>query len=237
MKPAKIKDLISVPDSWASISQGKNLAEQQQALLDAHLPRVFGYHLLKVGNLSCELSCHASMIRHQLNLAKNGQLVGLQAKPSELPLQESSIDCSVLLHVLDYSRDPHQVLREVERVLTADGYIIISGFNPMSLVGLRRYLPWPRKSSPWSARMFGPARVKDWLQLLGFEVLYDERFAFTSFVNQRPTPAWLENWGQNYARPFSSCYFMVARKRRSPLTPIRQSWRIKRRVSATATAS
>ncbi|WP_406609173.1 methyltransferase domain-containing protein [Agarivorans sp. JK6] len=237
MKPAKIREVIASPDFWQELPLGDWLMEQQQSLLDQHLPVAFGYHMLKLGNLSAQLNCHASMIRHQLNVAKQGHLIGLRAHPEQLPFQESSIDLCLLAHSLDFSKDPHQILREVERVLTADGYLIISGFNPFSLLGMRRYFPFRKRGMPWSCRMFTPARVKDWLNLLGFEVLNDERFAYTSFVNSRPAPQWFERWGKRYFRATASAYFIVARKRRAPLTPVKKAWRVKQRIPVPSSIS
>lgn len=234
MRPARIQEVVASPHSWQDLPLGDWLLRQQQTLLDEQLPRIFGYHILKVGSLSAELSCHVSSVRHQLNVARESQLAGVLAKPEHLPFQESCIDMCLLAHSLDFSKDPHQLLREVERVLTADGYIMLSGFNPISLLGLRRYVPLPRKGLPFSSRMFTPSRVKDWLNLLGFEVLSDERFAYTSFVNNRPAPLWFERFGRDYFRMTASCYFIVARKRRAPLTPVRNSRWVKPRIAATS---
>ncbi len=49
-----------------------------------------------------------------------------------------SIDLVFLPHTLEFSADPHQVLRETERVLIPEGRVIILGFNPLSSLGLWR---------------------------------------------------------------------------------------------------
>ncbi|MCQ4062135.1 class I SAM-dependent methyltransferase, partial [Klebsiella pneumoniae] len=59
------------------------------------------------------------------------------AEFEELPFESQSLDMIVLPHVLEFSEDPHQLLREVERVLMPEGRVVITGFNPMSLWGLR----------------------------------------------------------------------------------------------------
>ena len=38
-----------------------------------------------------------------------------------LPFESQSIDLVVLPHVLEFSDNPHQVLREVERILRPEG--------------------------------------------------------------------------------------------------------------------
>ena len=57
-----------------------------------------------------------------------------------LPLGRNSIDLIVLQHTLDFSIDPRQVLREAVEVLSAEGWIVICGFNPLGLWGMSRIL-------------------------------------------------------------------------------------------------
>ncbi len=57
------------------------------------------------------------------------------ADPHWLPFPENSLDLIVLPHALEFTSDPHQLLREVYRAMRAEGQIVISGFNPFSLFG------------------------------------------------------------------------------------------------------
>ena len=61
-----------------------------------------------------------------------------------LPFAENSIDGFLLANELDFAQDPHEILREVDRVITQNGYVIISGFNPLSLAGIAKFLPVKR---------------------------------------------------------------------------------------------
>ena len=76
----------------------------------------------------------------------------------------------LLPHVLEFSADPHHVLREAERVLMPEGQVVISGFNTLSLWGLKQSLSRRDAQWPWNAHMIGLLRLKDWLRLLGFEI-------------------------------------------------------------------
>jgi SAM-dependent methyltransferase len=58
----------------------------------------------------------------------------------ELPFDTQSIDLLTLPHVLEFSEDPHEVLREVSRVLMPEGRVVVTCFNPMSLWGARQGL-------------------------------------------------------------------------------------------------
>jgi ubiquinone/menaquinone biosynthesis C-methylase UbiE len=88
----------------------------------------------------------------------------------QLPFAAHSIDLVVMPHVLEFRADPHQILREVERVLIPEGEVLITGFNPISIWGLRRALPNCPGHFPWNGHYLSVRRLKDWLQLLGFEV-------------------------------------------------------------------
>ncbi len=209
---------------------GDWLCEQLQIRLDNWCPQLFGYHLLKLGALSGELSTLSCTIRHQVTLTDGGGIAGLYADVNALPFQESCIDACVLAHGLDFTSDPHQLLREVERALTSDGCLIVSGFNPFSWLGMGKYLPFRRNKLPWSGRLFTPTRVRDWLHLLGFEVLQDDRFGFGFLSGGRLAPSWLEKLGQDYFPLCCSVYFIVAKKRTTPFTPIKETWRVRRPI-------
>ena len=95
-------------------------------------------------------------------------------------------------HVLESSAHPHRVLREVERVLVPEGSVVISGFNPLSLWGLRRLLARRGAEAPWSGHYRSAMRIRDWLTLLGFEI---QESRFGCYAPPLRTPQWLERWG------------------------------------------
>jgi len=226
IQPAQQKHDVSIPHRWEDLPMGDWLACQIQARLDVWCPQLYGYHLLKLGCLSGTFNCFSSPIYHQVTATAELGLGGIVMDPTELSFQENCINACILTQCLDFSADPHQVLREVERVLTADGYLILSGYNPLSLCGLTKMCGLKRNVAPWSARMFTPARIKDWLSLLGFEIIQDDRFAFTSFLGKKPMSWWTEGIGQMHFPSFSSVYFIVARKRRIPISPVKNWWKL-----------
>lgn len=99
-----------------------------------------------------------------------------------LPFATQSLDLVVCPHVLEFSPYPHQVLREVERVLRPEGRLLMTGFNPASLWGLRRLLY--KKGDPWNAQFLRLARVKDWLALLGFEIVAGRMGCYAPPINR-----------------------------------------------------
>lgn len=110
-------------------------------------------------------------------------------------------------------------MREADRVLIDDGWLVISGFNPLSLMGLRKLVPVLRKTPPYNSRMFTLMRQLDWLSLLNFEVLHYSRFHVLP---------WKKQGGRllNTHIPALGCLqLIVARKRTIPLTlnPLRHN--------------
>ena len=98
--------------------------------------------------------------------------------PSNLPFPNDSFDVVVLFHALDVTPVPQQALREAARVLVEGGQLIVTGFNPWSLWGLRRL--FSRRRAPWNANFINPVRMADWLALLDFKVVT------TEFARYRP---------------------------------------------------
>ena len=96
----------------------------------------------------------------------------IEGNYSELPFANESLDLVVLPHLLEFAADPHQILREVDRVLRPEGRLIISGFNPASLWGARQYLSRLIGTPylPRDGKFISLIRVKDWLQLLNFSL-------------------------------------------------------------------
>ncbi len=231
MKPARSRKKLEKPHSWSQLKNGQWVSESIQTRLDEWCPKLFGYHLLKLGGLSCELSTCNSTIQHQVNLDIHNPLHNVIASSYDLPILEKSIDVVILSHQLDYVDDPHRLLREVDRVMIDDGYLIITGFNPVSLTGLASTMPWRKNNFPWSGRMFTPNRIKDWLSVLNYQVVDASSYALFPFQRNRTFWTWLENGIGEWASPFGSLYFIVARKRTYPLKPIKPHWKLKRKLT------
>jgi SAM-dependent methyltransferase len=155
----------------------------------------------------------------------------VRALPEALPFDSKSIDLMLLPHTLDFSDHPHQVLREAERVLIPEGHVVILGFNPVSLWGLRRlFTRRGRRAAPWDANFIGLRRIKDWLALMHFEItggsmLYYRPPMTNSSLLDRLIA--LDKIGDRWWPMMAGVYLLVARKRVAGLTPIRPQWRLR----------
>ena len=224
---------------WYRTSLGKRVQQAELELLEQVLPLLFGYHLLSVGDPLGEGMLSASRIGHRMILDDIPPLLRgakenaerLRGRNDQLPLASDSLDVVILPHTMEYADNPHEVLRETERVLIPEGHLVILGFNPLSLFGLRRLFTGWRESSPWSGHYYSALRIRDWLALLGFDTVmvrnYFFRPPFQSQRLMRPLER-IERIGERFWSPLGGGYILVAKKRVVTLTPIKPRWRSRR---------
>lgn len=230
MKPALAFRQPHYPKSWSTLPNGELILDAINEQLAPWWPKFFGYYLLKIGALSGAINSEDCAITHQLTIAQqegNGDII---ADVDDLPILQQSVDVCVLSHALEFSLDPHHVVREANRVLMPNGYLVITGFNPFSFSGLNKLVPYRRKKSPWNERFFSPMRVKDWLHLMGYEILADQRCLHHSLatpMGQGKLGRYWQQFAGSYLTSLGSIYVIVAKKRVLPLTPIKPKWQLR----------
>lgn len=161
----------------------------EERKIDAVVADLFGYNALQLGLPQCNLLAHNRIPLRQI--AGESGPVDVLCDLRELPFAANSIDLVVMPHVLEFHDDPHQILREVERVLIPEGQLVLTGFNPISLWGLRRRLPDRGDEFPSHGDYISVLRLKDWLKLLSFEV---ERGNFGCYAPPFRHERWLKRW-------------------------------------------
>lgn len=155
--------------------------------------------------------------------------VALTCDFTELPFASHSLDLVVLPHVLEFSTDPHQVLREVERVLIPEGQVIICGFNPASLWGARHVLRRVGGASflPPAESLITMPRMKDWLKLLNMRASHSHLGCYAPACR---TDKWLkryafmDNAGPRWWPYFGGVYVIQAIKRVKGMHLIGPAW-------------
>jgi SAM-dependent methyltransferase len=243
------EDSIVELGAWLHTAPGRYLLGWEQDRLDHEVADAFGFHALQLGLPQLD-GLRANRMPHRwvaidsllvpdgvpfdfplpgdqgISTMPVNQSVSLHCEFDALPFPNASVDLVVLPHSLELARDPHQALREVERVLVPEGRVIIVGFNPMSLWGLRqrvgrmvRGLGLKRGSGlflPRAGEFIGYRRLRDWLRLLGFEV---EAGRFGCWRPPVASPVWLQRhaWmdraGETWWPVLGAVYFVVAIKR------------------------
>jgi len=217
------------------------MLEWEQSRFDAAVVDVFGFYALQCGlpQLDCLRANRMSSRIHarflddvadQRDMPDASVTTVRLAHFEELPFESQSLDLVVLPHVLEFAHDPHQVLREVERVLRPEGRVIVSGLNPVSLWGARQVIgravlpPFlPREGS-----FIGLPRLRDWLKLLGFEL---DRGRYGCYRPPCRTQRWLdrtafmERAGDRWWPICGAVYMVAAVKRVRAMRLVGPVWR------------
>ncbi len=170
-------DRLTAWRNWLASPPGRYVLAWQQAHFDAAVADLFGFHALQLGEPGFD-ALRDNRMPHRVHACRpDGFGEGIVADLlvdhfEELPIATQSLDLVVLPHVLEFASDPHQVLREVDRVLRPEGRVIVSGFNPVSLWGARQW--WTRALAgdafvPREGQFIALPRLRDWFKLLSFE--------------------------------------------------------------------
>lgn len=229
-----LAEQASVLAEWFASPCGELLLESEKNMLAELLPSLFGYHLLQISAAIDADLASQSPIHHRVVVAGRASAItanpriGLVSCCDSLPFENDSLDVVILHHVLDFSINPHQVLKEINRVLIPRGHVIIVGFNPFSLFGLWKAVASLLTRSPqWRYNGIAQKRLFDWFKLLDLEkstvrhAFYRPPCRSAALLKRL---AFLENAGQRLGVPLGGVYLVVARKDVCAVTPIRAPW-------------
>ena len=202
---AKYEKSLAMPNGWLELPNGRAYCNALNAYFAPWFTKICGYQILKIGGLSAEIQCDLPL-RHQISLSEkitenltallNDHHSVIQAKLTELPFIQQQLDACVLANTLNFVQDPHQVLSETHRVLTDDGYLFLSVFNPLNSLFFKL------KTGDFPARHYCLWRIIDWLELLNFDILEQRNLALSTKA---------AGW-------FAPLTVIVAQKRTYPLT-------------------
>ncbi len=214
---------IDTVEAWWSDELGQCVLAQEREQFDQLLQYFHGYYQLQIG-VDANMLPEMAMPKFQKRMARTADVMGSN---ESLPFKSNSVDLIVLAHALEFSSDPHQVLRDADRALVGDGTMIICCFNPWSAWGVRRLFS-RKMTSPWQGHFFGKTRLKDWLALLNFDVVACDRLMYRLPVRKAKwleKTMFLEKVGARFWPVFGGVTVLVATKRTVPLTPISTKWR------------
>ena len=201
----------SVLKAWLRTEQGKYVVDWERNRIAPLVSDIFGFNAIQIGLPEIDFLTE-SRIPLKLRVGDIQQFEGTSLETSldkkivteklgpvdlicelpELPFASNSIDLVVLTHALEFHSHPHLLLREVERVLMPEGKLLIAGFNPYSLWGLRRRMPKTPPDGPWEGRFISLPRLKDWLALLNLET---DRGHFGCYAPPFKRSEWLAKFG------------------------------------------
>ncbi len=220
--------------NWCEQPLGKYMLNLEQKRLDAIMPTLFGYDAILIGEPVFAPFMQQSTIKNKFVLnddlncqpAEASSLI--YARRDRLPIDSAIMDVVHLAHSLEFAVNPHEVLREAYRILRSDGHLIISMFNPFSVWGLWRSTAKISNNVLWKANFMTLAKLKDWLALLGFDIIRVNYFGYNLPLNKcnyANNLSLLERYGQKFELPIGAAYVIEAAKRVIPLTPVAKVWR------------
>lgn len=210
---------------------GKQLMHAEQASLTKLLNQHFGKHALLIGvSNQYDLLKAATMPRQSLLSPLIHDQRGInyiEAELNELPLLSGSLDLVILPHTLEFIDNPRQLLAEACRVIKPEGLIVVCGFNPYSTWGVKKFFA-KENVAPWTGNFIQSGKIKNWLQLVDFQI---ENQISTLFTPPVAKPAWykkfnfLETMGSKWCSLLGGTYIIAARAKVIPLTPIKMKWK------------
>jgi SAM-dependent methyltransferase len=249
------RESIIALSEWLETAPGRYVLAWEQAQFDALVADIFGFNAVQIGLMElqslrsnrmpfvfaasepsmqgADASAVADASKEPLTHLKTQVYMRLE----ELPFASQSIDLLVLPHALEFADDPHLVLREVERVLMPEGQVVISGFNPISLWGLRQVIgrSFNAPFLPREGQFLALPRLKDWLKLLGFEVNPGHFGCYRPPFNRERWQArfgFMERAGERWWSYGGAIYIVHAIKRVQGMRLIGPSWKDKKRLAA-----
>lgn len=261
-------EIIGLTD-WLKTPPGAYLLAWEQSHFDEAVSDIFGYHALQLGlpeldalqanRMPHKWLAHTGLPERAASLAAQGYPVNgrgadsisspgaaLVADSAALPFPEASLDLVILPHTLELGRDPHSALSEVARVLVPEGRVVISGFNPASLWGLRQRrahlyqrFGYGEPFLPEAGEYIGYWRLRDWLRLLNFEVESAHFGCYRPALASQPWLDrfdWMDKAGERWWPIFGAVYFLVAVKRVRGMRLLEPGWKARKAPAPAAVA-
>ncbi|MDB5763157.1 MAG: class SAM-dependent methyltransferase [Herminiimonas sp.] len=209
------------------------MREWEQSRLNILTADIFGFNAVQIGlpqinGLEANRMTNKWLTDTHLPQTKEESIVVVHDF-TELPFASQSLDLVLLPHVLEFAAEPHQVLREVERVLIPEGQVIVCGFNPASLWGVRQAAGRLTGAHflPLNGEFISVPRLKDWLKLLNMEV---NRGNFGCYAPPCATDKWLDRFsfmekaGDRWWPYLGAIYIVQAIKRVKGMRLIGPAW-------------
>lgn len=220
---------------WLGIARGRALAAAEGRQLRNVLPHLIGYRLLQIG----PWAYNAAQFDAQRMLA-----AWVAAMPGEsaadlcfdgqhLPVTSHCMDMVLLPHALERCPSPRELLREVDRVLSDRGQLVLLGFNPLHPSALARHTA-TGSSHPTGQHLYTARRVGDWLDLLDFDVVHATRYGAGFPYLPGDGIDWHNAGWWRMPATLSQAYLLVARKRKVTALPLRQPQKVRAGRAATA---
>jgi SAM-dependent methyltransferase len=215
-------------EDWLTTPAGQYVLNWEQVKHDELVVDIFGFNAVQLSLPGHDfLRANRMPFRFRCDDGRYDGVSEVRADLHYLPFANNSIDLVVMPHTLEFDPNPHQVLREVERVLVPEGHVIVTGFNPFSLWGAKRKLSRREALPPWRGAYLSVPRLKDWFSLLGFEMQAGAYGCYAPAVTQEK---WLRRFqfldaaGDRWWPIVGAVYVVQAIKRQQGMRLITPAW-------------
>jgi SAM-dependent methyltransferase len=214
------------PQEWFKSPLGQYLLALEYDYINPVVMDTFGFYAIQMGNFDIDF-LDQSRIQNKFSL--NSNHADLMTSNEALPFDEASVDLLIAPHILEQMVEPYELLKEIHRVLMPEGRLIITGFNPTSLWGLKRLLSFDI-DYPWNAKFISLSKIKEWLPIVGLEMIEAKMGCYVPPIQQS---SWLkkihamEKLGDRWWPMLGGFYFIVIQKRVHGMHAIKPLWKKK----------
>lgn len=231
-------------NQWYTTGSGRAILAQDKALVEPAIQNLFGYFFVQLGVPSSEHLVASSRIKYKLlidpfleyestEVLNDPNCHLIRADLDYLPIGKEKADVILLPHTLEAAADPYYLLRQVDSMLVPEGHVIITGFNPYGCFIMRHR--WFKRDQVFDqAKLETSQRIKEWLQVLGYDIQIQSYSSVTCFV-QRPSEGilitlieWFERGLSGLGLQFGNVYCLVAKKRVDSPTLVGSIWHMPR---------
>jgi len=198
---------------WFDHAAAQALMQAEQRALIPVVTGVFGrsgLYLRPSAEAPRELS--GNMLLSVLRLHGDGSRYrgDIHCEGTRLPLADDSVNLVYALHAFDTCPDAAGMAAEVARVLAPEGVAVVVGLNPWS--------PWLLRWAGRGPRWQGAGSLRALLALHGLEVY--RRNGVGPVLPIAPSGRGSDREGRDWLGRLRAGYALLARKRRSGLTPL-----------------
>lgn len=209
---------------WFYTPKGRLLKMQETAYIKQAITVSCKQVIVQIGALGWENDYIDCSTYEQFYVIDDEQIAWHQTKQIKslsytLPFKSESVDLVILPHMLEFSANKHEILREVDRVLKPEGKLIILGFNPWNTYIYSQYIRYREKGAPWVPQLVSRTKISDWLNLLNFEVKvtagfnFDKKAISFSDCTKRKQELFVAAYA---VKAIKRCYRLI------PLTPVKK---------------
>jgi SAM-dependent methyltransferase len=200
---------------WFETKNGKELLSLEQSILDQLFDHIFGYNIIQYGDF--ESLIKNSRFKNKFTLNE------INFKINSMPFEGDSIDCIVLPH---QDLEDEMIISEIYRALIPHGHAIFINFNPWSYIGLKTFFSFSNEY-PWNQNLESFTSFQNKILKNEFEIVNGKFFAYNPFLKFSSINSSWDKIGDRWFPFFANIYLIVARKKITPMTPIKPGWKNK----------